>query len=41
MYEEGFRWWNMGYASAAAFVLFVLILAGTVLQLKLRRGESP
>ena len=41
MYEEGFRWWNMGYASAAAFVLFVLILAGTVLQLKLRRGEPP
>ncbi|HOW75926.1 MAG TPA: sugar ABC transporter permease [Candidatus Competibacteraceae bacterium] len=40
MYEEGFRWWNMGYASAAAFVLFVLILAGTMLQLKLRRRES-
>ena len=40
MYEEGFRWWNMGYASAAAFVLFVLILAGTVLQLKLGRRES-
>ena len=39
MYEEGFRWWNMGYASAAAFVLFVLILAGTALQLKLRRGD--
>ncbi|MDS4040488.1 MAG: sugar ABC transporter permease [Candidatus Competibacter sp.] len=38
MYEEGFRWWNMGYASAAAFVLFALILAGTVLQFKLRRG---
>ena len=37
MYEEGFRWWNMGYASAAAFVLFALILAATVLQLKLRR----
>ncbi|MFO1419900.1 MAG: sugar ABC transporter permease [Candidatus Competibacteraceae bacterium] len=37
MYEEGFRWWNMGYASAAAFVLFALILAGTVLQFKLRR----
>ena len=34
MYEEGFRWWNMGYASAAAFVLFVLILAGTALQLR-------
>ncbi|MDS4057902.1 MAG: sugar ABC transporter permease [Candidatus Contendobacter sp.] len=41
MYEEGFRWWNMGYASAAAFVLFVLILAGTVLQLQLRRWKSP
>jgi len=41
MYEEGFRWWNMGYASAAAFVLFALILAGTVLQLRLRGRESP
>jgi len=41
LYEEGFRWWNMGYASAAAFVLFALILTGTVLQLKLRREKSP
>ena len=40
MYEEGFRWWNMGYASAAAFILFTLILAATVLQLKLRRGPD-
>lgn len=40
MYEEGFRWWNMGYASAAAFVLFALILAGTVLQMKLRWGRE-
>jgi multiple sugar transport system permease protein len=40
MYEEGFRWWNMGYASAAAFVLFALILAATALQLKLRRREE-
>lgn len=39
MYEEGFRWWNMGYASAVAFVLFALILAATALQLKLRRGN--
>lgn len=37
MYEEGFRWWNMGYASAMAFVLFLIILACTLLQLKLRR----
>lgn len=41
MYEEGFRWWNMGYASAVAFVLFALILAATVLQLQLRRRRSP
>ncbi|RUQ36566.1 MAG: sugar ABC transporter permease [Candidatus Competibacteraceae bacterium] len=40
MYEEGFRWWNMGYASAAAFVLFALILAATMLQLQLRRRGS-
>ncbi len=40
MYEEGFRWWNIGYASATAFVLFVLILAGTLLQLKWRRKEA-
>ena len=36
MYEEGFRWWNMGYAAAVAFVLFAIILAGTVLQLAVR-----
>lgn len=40
MYEEGFRWWNMGYASAAAFILFALILATTFLQLKLRRSSD-
>ncbi|MBK8182653.1 MAG: sugar ABC transporter permease [Candidatus Competibacteraceae bacterium] len=40
MYEEGFRWWNIGYASAAAFVLFILILAATLLQLKLRRRNT-
>lgn len=37
MYQEGFRWWNIGYASALAFVLFVIILAGTLIQLRLRR----
>ena len=37
MYEEGFRWWNMGYAAAVAFVLFIIILAATLVQLKLRR----
>ena len=40
MYEEGFRWWNIGYAAAVAFVLFVLILAATLLQLKLGQGDG-
>lgn len=29
MYEEGFRWWNLGMASAVAFLLFLIILAVT------------
>jgi len=37
MYEEGFRWWNMGRGAAIAFVLFAIILACTALQLGLRR----
>ena len=39
MYEEGFRWWNIGYASAVAFTLFTLILAATGLHLWLRRSS--
>ena len=39
MYEEGFRWWNLGAAAAIAFVLFAIILAVTGLQLLLRRKE--
>jgi multiple sugar transport system permease protein len=38
MYEEGFKWWNLGYASAVAFVLFVLILAGTLVQLRYQKS---
>ncbi len=37
MYREGFKWWDMGYAAAIAFVLFVIILIGTLIQLKLQR----
>jgi multiple sugar transport system permease protein len=29
MYEEGFRWWNLGNASAVAFLLFVVIFSAT------------
>jgi multiple sugar transport system permease protein len=37
MYEEGFKWWNLGFASAIAFMLFVLMFAVTMLQLYIAR----
>lgn len=37
MYQQGFRWWNLGYASAIAFVLFGIVLAATVLQARLKK----
>jgi multiple sugar transport system permease protein len=32
MYEEGFRWWRLGVAAAIAFLLFILIVAFTIIQ---------
>jgi multiple sugar transport system permease protein len=41
MYEEGFKWWNLGSASAVAFVLFLFVFAVTAVQLRLaRRGYA-
>jgi len=40
MYEQGFRWWNLGPAAAIAFVLFLLIIAVTGLQALMRRGRK-
>jgi len=37
MYQEGFKWWNMGYAAAVAFVLFLVIAASSLVQLQLQR----
>jgi len=37
MYEEGFKWWNLGSASAVAFILFLVIFAATALPLRGRR----
>jgi multiple sugar transport system permease protein len=39
MYEQGFRWWNMGVGAAVAFVLFLLIAAGTLVQYSLQKGS--
>ena len=38
MYEEGFRWWRMGTAASLAFVLFVIMFLGTLIQMRLQ-GE--
>jgi multiple sugar transport system permease protein len=40
MYEEGFKWWNLGSASAVAFVLFFLMFIITRVQVSLTRRWS-
>jgi multiple sugar transport system permease protein len=40
MYQQGFRWWNLGNAAAVAFVLFALIIAATGVQELLRRWRK-
>lgn len=39
MYREGFRWWNMGYAAAVAFILFALVLLATIANAFVRRAR--
>ncbi|MFJ4466951.1 carbohydrate ABC transporter permease [Streptomyces sp. NPDC089424] len=40
MYREGFNFFHMGYASAMAYVLFVVIMGVTVLQLRLLKDNT-
>ena len=44
MYDEGFKWWNLGSASAVAFVLFLIIVSLTRslmwLAARLTRGQA-
>jgi multiple sugar transport system permease protein len=40
MYQEGFRWWNIGYSTAVAFMLFLIIMVGTVIQFKLQKSTD-
>jgi multiple sugar transport system permease protein len=42
MYEQGFKWWNLGVASAVAFLLFVLISGVTtaLMAFARRRGAA-
>ncbi|MCU1231667.1 MAG: sugar transporter permease [Acidobacteria bacterium] len=34
MYQQGFKWWRMGYAAAVAFILFLVIGAATLVQMR-------
>ena len=40
MFEEGYKWWNLGRASAVAFLLFLIILGVTTLMLRLGRRKD-
>ena len=40
MFEEGFRWWNLGRASAVAFLLFLIILAVTAAMMRFGRSKG-
>jgi multiple sugar transport system permease protein len=40
MYEQGFRWWNLGLAAAIAFVLFIVIGIGTLIQVRAQRART-
>lgn len=40
MYEEGFRWWRLGVAAAIAFLLFLLIVAFTLIQRRISPRAS-
>jgi multiple sugar transport system permease protein len=40
MYDEGFKWWNLGSASAIAFLLFLVTFAVTALMLRAARRRE-
>ncbi|USX22606.1 sugar ABC transporter permease [Oxalobacteraceae bacterium OTU3REALA1] len=40
MYEQGFKWWNLGAASAVAFILFAIMFCVTLLQLRFAKGAD-
>lgn len=39
MYRHGFKFFNLGYASAIAYILFAIIFTATLLQMKFRDKE--
>jgi multiple sugar transport system permease protein len=39
MYNQGFKWWRMGYAASVAFVLFLVIGAATLVQMRFQEKQ--
>ncbi|MEO7504338.1 MAG: sugar ABC transporter permease [Sphingomicrobium sp.] len=37
MFEEGFKWWNLGSGAAVAFILFLCIFVTTLIQMRIAR----
>jgi multiple sugar transport system permease protein len=40
MFDEGFKWWSLGRASAVAFMLFVIIFLVTLVQLRIGKRQD-
>lgn len=40
LYQQGFRWWRMGYASSIAFMLFFIIFILALVQMAARRRQE-
>jgi multiple sugar transport system permease protein len=40
MYEQGFKWWNLGFASAVAFALFLIMILFTWIQYRIARARG-
>ncbi|MCC2690827.1 MAG: sugar transporter permease, partial [Rhizobiaceae bacterium] len=40
IYRQGFEFFDVGYASALAMIMFVIVMALTVAQLALRRRDT-
>ncbi len=40
MYEDGFKWWSLGSASAVAFVLFAIMFVITLVQMRVAKRQE-
>ncbi|WP_407271871.1 carbohydrate ABC transporter permease [Radiobacillus sp. PE A8.2] len=40
IYQEGFRYSEFGYAAAASFILFALVIAATLFQFKIKKSDN-